>query len=378
MSLDPGFTTSESRRIFGSRNRLRKMLDVESALSRASAAAGIVPPAAAEAIRKTCERWETEDPSSLFAEGWEAGSPVVPLVARLREMVGEEAAPYVHLGATTQDVVDTGLVLQIREGLVELERHLLSVGRALAALADRHRATVMAGRTLMQPAAPITFGLKAAGWLDGWTRDLERTRQLRQRLALQLGGPVGTLSALGERGLAVAEEMGRILELEVPAMPWHTSRDRIAETAAVLALVTRTVAKVAHDLILLAQAEVGEMSMRAGGSSSLAGKRNPIDAIRAVAAARFASGQAAILLGAVPYEHERAAGAWHAEWAAIPALFHGTLAAVEALGRAIDTLEVHVEHMSANLALLGSERHDDGLAGRFVDRVLQAFRRITR
>jgi 3-carboxy-cis,cis-muconate cycloisomerase len=376
VSLDPGFTTSESRRIFGFDNRLARMLEVESALARASAAAGVMPTAAAEAIRASCESWTTEESaSSLFAAGWEAGSPVVPLVARLRELVGEDAAPYVHLGATTQDVVDTGLVLQIREGLGALERHLVDAGRILAALAERHRDTVMAGRTLMQPAAPITFGLKAAGWLDGLTRDLERTRRLPERLALQLGGPVGTLAGFGERGLAVAEEMGRILDLPVPAMPWHTARDRIAETAAVLALASRTVVKVAGDLILLAQAEVGEVSMRAGGSSSLEGKRNPIDAIRATAAARFAGGQAAILLAAVPYEHERAAGAWHTEWVAVPTLFHGTLAAVEALGRALSTLEVHAERMSANLGDLGS---DAGLAGRFVDRVLDPFREAVR
>jgi 3-carboxy-cis,cis-muconate cycloisomerase len=376
LSLDPGFTTTESRRIFGFRNRLEKMLDFEAALARASAAAGILPPAAAEAIRKSCEEWAPEDdPSALFAAGWEAGSPVVPLVARLRERVGEVAAPYVHLGATTQDVVDTGLVLQVREGLAVLERQMASAGRVLAALADRHRDTVMLGRTLMQPAAPITFGFKAAGWLDGWTRDLERTRRLPGRLALQLGGPVGTLSRFGGRGLAVAEEMGRLLGLAVPAMPWHASRDRIAETAAALALAARTVAKIAHDLVLLAQAEVGEVSMRPGGSSSLAGKRNPIDAIRALAAARFASGQAAILLAADPHEHERAAGAWHTEWVAVPTLFHGTLAAVEALGRALSTLEVHAERMSANLGDLGS---DAGLAGRFVDRVLDPFREAVR
>lgn len=372
---DPGFTTSACRRIFGPENRLRKMLDVEAALARATAAAGLIPPEAAAAIDAACRSGSFEA-AALFAEGWEAGSPVIPLIARLRELVGADAAPYVHLGATTQDIVDTGLVLQVREGLEELEAGLATIGRALAALAERHRGTLMPGRTLMQPAAPITFGLKAAVWLDGLARDLGRIRERRRRSALQLGGAVGNLAGFGADGMRVAEEMGRDLGLEVPAIPWHATRDRIGETAATLALAARTAAKIAGDVILLAQGEVGEVSTRAGASSALPGKRNPIDAIRSAAAAQVACGQASILLQARPTEHERAAGAWHAEWAAVPALFHAACAAFEALERAIDTLEVDAERMRANVERSASGGAHAGLADVLIDRVVAAFKEI--
>lgn len=374
---DPGFSTAESRRIFGLENRLRKMLEVEAALAAATAAAGLIPSGAAAKIEEVC-REEGFDAAAVFARGWEDGSPVIPLVSRLRQLAGEDAAAFVHLGATSQDVIDTGLVLQVRDGLAVLEGRLLSIGRGLTALAEGHRDSLMTGRTLMQPAAPITFGLAVATWLDSLTRDVERLRERRRGAALQLGGPAGTLAGFGGRGLQVAEEMGRLLSLAVPAVPWHSTRDRIGEVAAALALAARTAAKVAGDVVLLAQGEVGEVSTRAGGSSSMAAKRNPIDAIRAVAAAQVASGQAAVLLDVRPCELQRAAGAWQAEWAAVPALFHATLAACEALGRTVASLEVDDQRMRANLAQGVPGDQDAGLAGELVDRAVAAFRKLER
>ncbi len=355
MSLDPGFSTASSRRIFGAANRLQCMLEVESALARATAGVGLIPHSAAEAIAAGCFA-DAFNAREILAQGWEVGSPVIPLVAALKARMGEEQAQYVHFGATTQDIVDTGLMLQVREGLTVLDHDLRRLGASLAAMAAEHRHTPSLARTLMQPAAPTTFGFKVVGWLDPLSRSLDRLAGVRGRLALQFGGAVGDLAAFGEHGPAVADAMGLDLGLEVPALPWHTARDRVSEIASALALHVQAVAKTARDLLLLAQGEVAEISMRSGGSSAMPNKRNPIDAIRATAASRFAAGQAALLLGASPQEHQRAAGSWQLEWAAVPMLFHGCLAATEALARAIDSVEVNSQRMAAHLDQLPAGR----------------------
>ena len=374
MSLDPGFSTTASREIFGVASRLRSMLDAEAALAQAVAASALIPAAAAAAIASACENGDF-DADEIFADGWEAGSPVIPLVSALRAAVGESHAEFVHFGGTTQDIVDTGMVLQVRRGIVRLVRDVRSVGSALAELANEHRTTPRLARTLLQPAAPTTFGLTVAGWLDSLTRDLGRLGRNHGELALQLGGAVGDQAAFGEHAEAVAAHMANRLDLEVPPLPWHAGRDRVGEVAASLTLLCQTTTKIAHDLLLLAQAEVGEVSMRSGGSSAMPHKRNPIDAIRVVAASRFAAGQGALLLAPSAREHERAAGSWQLEWAAVPHLFHGTLAAVEGLGRAVETLEVHPDRMASHLERLPAGRRPEAGPNtqRLIDRALDGW-----
>ena len=374
MSLDPGFSTAKSREIFGSANRLRSLLEVEAALSQAVSAAGLVPTDAAEAISNAC-RSPGLDADEVFARGWEEGSPVIPLVAALRAAVGDAHAEAVHFGATTQDIVDTGMVLQIAQGLERLEHDVRSLGSDLVRLASEHRTTLRVARTLLQPAGPTTFGMTVATWLGALTRDLGRLVRARSDLALQLGGAVGDQAAWGEQAEAVAADMAGRLGLKVPPLPWHSARDRVGELAGTLALLCQSSAKIAGDLLLLAQEEVGEVSMRAGGSSAMPHKRNPIDAVRTVAAARFAAGQAALLLAPFPHELERAAGSWQLEWVAVPNLFHGTLAATHGLKRAVETLEVHSDRMASHLERLpaGVGAESGPQTQRLIDRALDAW-----
>jgi 3-carboxy-cis,cis-muconate cycloisomerase len=343
--------------VFSPAARLGRMLDFEAALARAQARAGVVPPAAADAIGAAA-RVELFDLAAIARQAAVAGTPVVPLVRALGDLVGDEASRYVHWGATSQDAIDTGMVLQARDGLDILERDLLGVAAACAALAERHRATPMAGRTLLQHALPITFGLKAARWLAMATRQVAHLRALRPRvLVVQLGGAAGTLASLGPDGPALAELLAEELALGAPELPWHAERDRVGELAAALGVVAGGAAKIAADLVSLAQTELGEVAEAAaegkGGSSALPQKRNPVDATLAVAAARLALGQVPVLLGAMAQEHERAAGAWQAEWAALPDLFRFTAGAVAGVRRALEGLEVDPERMRRNLDASG-------------------------
>jgi 3-carboxy-cis,cis-muconate cycloisomerase len=272
----------------------------------------------------------------------------------LSERVGGEAGAFVHLGATSQDAIDTALVLQMRNGLDLLTGGLLAVGATCAQLADEHRRTPMVGRTLLQQAVPITFGLKAARWLDAATRRARRLRDVRDHtLAVQLGGAVGTLAALGPAGPRVAELLGEELGLPVPALPWHAERDRVAEVAAAVGIAAGTVAKIATDLVLLRQSEVREIDEAPvpgkGGSSAMPQKRNPVDATAALASARLAIGAVSVVLNAMAQEHERAAGGWQAEWEAVPHLFCYAAGAVERVGDALEVLDVDPERMHANL-----------------------------
>ncbi len=350
---DALYSSSAMSEVWSGRARLQRMLDFEAALARAEARAGVIPPDAAEAIVAACHA-ERFDPGQLFRDTGLSATLAVPLVRALTRLVPEDARGYVHWGATSQDAVDTGFVLQAREALDLLERDLLGLGASCARLAERHRATPMAGRTLLQQALPITFGLKAARWLAMVTRQVERLRQVRERVSVaQLGGAAGTLASLGDAGPRVVAELARELGLSEPDLPWHAERDRVAELAAQLGVVAGVAAKIAQDLVLLAQNEVGEASEGAtpgkGGSSTLPQKRNPVDATLALAAARLAIGLVPILLGGMTHEHERAVGAWQAEWSAIPDLFCRTACAVERVRAALDGLEVDAAAMARNL-----------------------------
>lgn len=346
---NPLFSTPEMAAIFSPQAHVRQMLAFEAALARAEAAAGIIPEGAARAIAAACQV-ERYDVPALYRDAVAAGTLAIPLVRALTSQVAPEGRDYVHWGATSQDVMDTALVLQMRDGLDLLIARLLDMGDACAALAEQHRRTLMPGRTLMQQALPITFGLKAARWLGMVTRQVARLRELRRRvLVVQFGGAAGTLASLGDAGPRVADLLAEDLGLAVPDLPWHAERDRVAEVAAALGVVAGAMAKVATDLVLLAQTELGEVAEGAapgkGGSSAMPQKRNPVDATFALAAARLAIGQVPVVLGGMAQEHERAVGGWQAEWEAVPNLFLATASSVERVREALAGLEVHAERM---------------------------------
>jgi 3-carboxy-cis,cis-muconate cycloisomerase len=330
---------------------LQSMLDVEAALARAQAAAGVIAAEHADAIAAAC-RAERFDAAAIGAEAAAVGNPAAPLVRALRALVGDPAADDVHRGATSQDVVDSAAMLVARAALDALLGDLAGAASAAARLAGEHRATVMAGRTLLQQAVPVTFGLKAAGWLVALDESAQRLQTVREeRLAAQLGGAAGTLAALGDAGLDVLERFARELGLVEPVVPWHTARTRMAELAAALGEACGAMAKVAGDVVLLSQTEVGEVREggEGGGSSTMPHKRNPVAAVSALAGARQAPGLVATLLAAMEHEHERAAGAWHAEWAPLRALLIATGSAAAWLRDCLEHLEVDPERMRANL-----------------------------
>jgi 3-carboxy-cis,cis-muconate cycloisomerase len=354
---DAMFAAAEMVAVFSDAGTVQRMLDFEAALARAQAAVGLIPGPAADAIGSAC-RVERIDLTRLFQEAAASGTPAIPLVRMLTALVDGHAGRYVHWGATSQDVVDTAVVLQMRDGVDLLDRSLLEVATACAGLAERHRHTVMAGRTLLQQAVPITFGLKAARWLAMTTRLIARLRAVRgQTLAVQFGGAAGTLASLGAHGVRVMELLASDLGLAAPDLPWHAERDRVGEIAGLLGATAAGTAKMATDIALLGQTEVGEITTSAqagtGRSSAMPQKRNPVEAVAAAASARLAIGLVSTILSSGIQEHERAAGAWQAEREAVPDLFRRTSGAVEWVRRALGGLEVDVDRMRANLDLTG-------------------------
>jgi 3-carboxy-cis,cis-muconate cycloisomerase len=351
------FSTPKMSAIFSPEAYIQDMLTFEAALARAEAQVGILPPEAAANIAAMC-KVELFDVAALHQEAMVAGTPTIPLVRMLMALVEGDAQKFVHWGATSQDAMDTALMLQIRDGLDLLLNDLYKICATCAAVAEHHRYTLMAGRTLLQQALPITFGLKAARWLALVVRQVHALRRQReQTLAVQLGGAAGTLASLGENGLRVVELLAEALGLPQPDLPWHTERDRIAEIATTLGVLAGAMAKIANDIVLLAQTEVGEVTEGAvpgkGVSSAMPQKHNPVDAINAIAAAQLAIGNVPIILSAMIQEHERAVGGWQTEWAAIPNLFRFTAGAVERVRAAIEDLQVDTARMGANLDLTG-------------------------
>jgi len=333
---------------------LAALLEAERALANAEAIAGAIPAHAAAAIADRC-RPELFDPARLVEAGRSAANPVEPLVRELAEAVGGEAAAFVHWGATSQDIMDSAAMLVAHRALGPLLADLDAAAAAAAALAEAHRGTVMAGRTLMQQALPVTFGLKAATWLTGLDEAAERLAEVRAtRLAVQFGGAAGTLASAGEAGPRVLGLLADELGLAEPVLAWHTIRTRPADLAGALGSAAGVVAKVGRDVVLLAQTEVGEVREGVpgrGGSSTLPHKRNPVAAISAVAAAMLAPGLVATLLGAMAHEHERAAGAWHAEWRPLNELLEAVGSAAAWLRDSLEHLEVDAARMRANLDL---------------------------
>jgi 3-carboxy-cis,cis-muconate cycloisomerase len=352
----PIFVPDALRETVGGRAWLEAMLDAEAALAVAQARVGLIPKEAARAIGECCEA-DRFDPEEIGRGGRAAGNPAVPLARALTEAVAEvseDAARYVHKGATSQDIVDTAAMLVVRRALDLILIDFDGIAAACARLADTHRTTVMAGRTLLQQALPTTFGLKAAGWLVSVLEVRRRLLSVREReLAVQLGGAAGTLASLGDSGVSVLGEFARELGLAEPLVPWHTDRLRVAEIGGALALIAGVLGKMALDVILMAQTEVGEVAEPAGegrgGSSTLPHKRNPILSVIAAANARRVRYLSQTLSSAMAQEHERAAGAWHSEWEALSDALALSGGAVAAMREVMQGLQVYPERMHENL-----------------------------
>ena len=356
---------------------LTALLDVEAALARAQAEVGLIPAGAADQIAAACDP-DRFDLATLAEAAAESGNPVIPLVAGLRSAVEPRYAGMVHYSATSQDILDTAAMLVAWRALGPLLDDLRAAAAAAATLARTHRGTVMAGRTLLQQAMPVTFGLLAAGWLTALEQTRDRLRVVRQRrLAVQYGGPAGTLAGTGAFGLAVTARLATALGLVEPVLPWHTDRTRVADLAGALATAAGVTGKVARDVILLSQNEIGEVTEgRPGGSSAMAHKRNPIASVCAAAGAAQAPGLTATILAAMPQELQRGAGGWHAEWRPLRELLSSTGSAVAWLRACLSDLRVHPDRMRANLAVGGESllAGDIGLAGTLVDRALGEYR----
>ncbi|MFA9444082.1 lyase family protein [Egicoccus sp. AB-alg6-2] len=364
--LEAGFGDTEMAAVVGWPARIARMVEVEAAIGRALARCGLVPLAAADAIDDACAVGRV-DLVDLAEQASRAATPVIPLVAALTQGADELAAAWLHHGATSQDIVDTAVVLQLRDALDLLDHRLEDAAKTCAALADAHRQSVMAGRTLGQQAVPITFGLRAARWLRALDRRREQLAWMRSRvLVVQLGGAAGTAAVYGEHAHDVVEALADALALAAPDLPWHAERDRIAELAGALATTAGAIEGIATDLVLLAQTEIGELREGAGngpGSSAMPHKRNPTHATAARAAARLARGECQVLMEAAgANEYERAAGAWQAEWAALPSALVRLGGAVSRLAHALEGLEVDTDRMRANLGAHGGLTGSEALA----------------
>ena len=356
--FDAYFTARDMREVFCDGGRVQTMLDVEAALARAEARVGLIPQSAVASIEKAC-RAELYDFSALSEAIASAGNSAIPLVKALGKRIATENAEaerYVHLGATSQDVMDSGLVLQLRQALGLIEAELAQLAVTLARQAERYAATPLAGRTWLQHATPVTLGMKIASWLGAITRSRQRLKELKPRLlVLQFGGASGTLAALGEHALPIAEALAAELQLSLPEQPWHTQRDRLVEFGAVLGLIAGSLGKLGRDISLLMQTEAGEAfepsAPGKGGSSTMPHKRNPVGAAVLIGAATRVPGLLSTLFSAMPQEHERSLGLWHAEWETLPEICCLVSGALQQARLLAEGLEVDAARMARNLEL---------------------------
>nr|WP_306275164.1 3-carboxy-cis,cis-muconate cycloisomerase [Pseudomonas oleovorans] len=356
--FDAYFTAPAMRAIFCDVGRVQGMLDFEAALARAEARVGVIPAEAVAPIAAACKA-ELYDYPALAQAIATAGNSAIPLVKALGKRIAAtdpEAERYVHLGATSQDAMDSGLVLQLRAAIGLLESDLAKLADALAAQAERHIDTPLAGRTWLQQATPVTLGMKLAGVLGAVTRHRQRLSELKPRLlSLQFGGASGSLAALGEAGWSVSGALAQELELTLPEQPWHTQRDRLVEFASLLGMIAGSLGKLGRDLSLLMQTEAGEVfepsAPGKGGSSTMPHKRNPVSAAVLIGAATRAPGLVATMFSAMPQEHERSLGLWHAEWDTLPELCCLVSGALQQALLVVPGLEVDAARMRANLEL---------------------------
>src|ERR1700719_1793305 len=357
MSLfDKLFRYEAVDRIFSDGEYLQALLHFEAALARAEATVGVIPAADAQIIAPACRAGQF-NLEELATQAALSGNVAIPLIKKLTELVAKEnkdAARFVHWGATSQDAMDTGVVLQLRRALEVGDQDLDRLTFTLATLADRYRATPFAARTWMQQALPTTFGFIVAGWLDAILRHRSRLSELRARnLTLQFGGAVGTLAALSGRGPAVAKALAEELHLPLPAIPWHTHRDRIVEIAAALGLCVGTLGKIARDISLHAQTEIAELAEPAGegrgGSSTMPQKRNPVTCATVLTAAQRVPGLVSTMLSSMVQEQERGLGGWQAEWETLPEIVSLSGGALHHLTEMLPGLYVDAKRMLKNL-----------------------------
>jgi 3-carboxy-cis,cis-muconate cycloisomerase len=348
------FGTAEMRDIFSDEALVGRYLEAEAALARAQARLGVVPKDAAQAI-DAASRSLKIDYDKLRRETEIVGYPILPLVHQLSAAAGE-AGRFVHWGATTQDIMDTGNVLQIQAALSIVERDLREIGNILAAMAGKYRDTPMAGRTHLQQALPVTFGYKAAVWLSSIDRHIERIEQARPRVLVgEFSGAAGTLASIGEGGLEMQQLFCEELGLNQPSITWHVARDGIAEAVSLLGLITGTLGKIATDVMMMSATEFGEVSEPfvpgRGASSTMPQKRNPISSELMLAAAKAVRQHVATMLDGMIHDFERATGPWHLEWISLPESF---LLTASSLGNArfmLAGLVVHEQRMRENLDL---------------------------
>lgn len=353
---DPLFRYEPVDQALSSQACLQAMLDFEAALARAEARAGVIPSSAASSIAARCKA-ELFDVAAIAESTELAGNAAIPLIKQLTHLVAQsdkDAARYIHWGATSQDVIDSGLVLQLRPAMQFIATDLTQLGEALAKLATQHRSTLIVGRTWLQQALPTTFGFKLAGWLDAVNRARVRLQDAEQRaIVLQFGGAVGTLAALGAKGQEVARHLGQELRLPLPNMPWHTQSDRFAELAAALGICAGTLGKIARDISLHAQTEIGEVHEPGGegrgGSSTMPHKRNPVTCATVLAASLRVPGLVSTMLTAMVQEDERGLGGWHAEWETLPEIVSLTAGALHHLTEIVPRLEIDTAKMRENL-----------------------------
>lgn len=348
------FGTAAMRAVFSDENMLQKHLDVEVALARVQARLGIIPQTAADEIAVGASDAKMLDLVEMKREAEIVGYPILPLVHQIGHLCRDGAGQYAHWGATTQDIQDTGTVLQLREAFDLIEADLAALGEILAELSVRHRDTVMAGRTHLQHALPVTFGYKTAVWLSSIDRHRERLAELRKRVLVgQFAGAAGTLASLGDRGLEVSDALMDELGLGRPAMPWHVARDGVAEAICFLGLVTGTLGKIATDVMLMMATETQEafepFVKGRGGSSTMPQKRNPISCELIIAAGKVVRQHAALGLDAMVTDFERATGPWHVEWVVVPEAFVLTAGALNQARFMLSGLEVNADRMRRNL-----------------------------
>ena len=357
-------------------NRVKSILRFEAALARAEAKAGIIPSEAAVTITEVCNKFAF-DAADLEARGSRAGTMVIPLVKDLISRTSEispEAARYVHFGSTSQDVLDTAMILQLKEVVQCLNQDLERIESAFAKLAREHATTLLLGRTLLQPGPPITFGLKAAGWAAAIRRGRERLHDSASKaLILQFGGAVGTLSSLGPDGLKVASALSAELNLPLPDGPWHPHRDRLMELASNVAIVVGSLGKIARDISLHMQPEIAELSEPSesgrGGSSAMPHKQNPIGCAVVLTAANRVPGMVSSLLSGMVQEHERGLGGWQAESRTLPELFLEAGMASTAMEEVSQGLQVNVENMQANLEATNEVVFSESLATALIEKL---------
>ena len=350
------FGTPAMRAVFSDAGLVARYVDVEVALATAEASVGIIPQAAATAIATQTQASKI-DLAQLKTETDVVGYPIVGIVHQMAKQCGD-AGRFVHWGATTQDIMDTATVLQVRAALALVGADLAAIEVALVGLATKYRDTVMAGRTHLQHALPITFGYKAAVWLSMIRRHRERLAQLEPRvLVAQFSGAAGTLASLGDKGLEVQAAFAAELGLEQPDITWHSARDGVAEAVSFLGLVTGSLSKIAVDVMLMMQTEIGEVFEPfvpgRGSSSTMPQKRNPISCEMIVALAKIVRAQAGLMLDGMAADHERATGPWHIEWIALPQAFVAASGALYQARFMLEGLIVEPAAMRRNLDATG-------------------------